>query len=100
MDIDADRRDHQAAGPTKRRYNAGAARTDSLEPSSPNRSRRAQQDEEQRVHPTEIELGPVAVGGKQCVAGDRDLAPNRSGVTGAGDRLSSPCATATARPRC
>ena len=87
VDIDADRRNHQTAAPAQRRDDAGPARSDALEPTAPDGGRDPEQDEEQRIHPAEIELGPIAVGGEQRVRRYGDLAEEGGRVAGTRDGL-------------
>src|SRR5205085_10638931 len=65
MDVDAERADQQAAAPAQRRDKTGLARPDALEPATPDGRGNAEQQEEEREHPAEVELAPVAVRGKQ-----------------------------------
>ena len=96
MDIDADGGDHEAAGPAECGDDAGSARSDALEPTAPDGGRDAEQDEEQGVHPAQVELGPVAARREQGPAGDGELAEEGGGVAGAWNRL----AGAGRHPKC
>ena len=50
-----------------RRDDAGLARTGTFEPAAPERRRDAEQHEEQRVHPAQVAIVPVAGGGEKRV---------------------------------
>ena len=67
VDVDAERGQQQAAAPAQRRDECRLARADALQPAAPGGGRDAEQHEEERIHPAEVELAPVAVGGGQRV---------------------------------
>ena len=83
MDVDAERADQQAAAPAQRRDETRLARPDALEPAAPDRRGNAEQQEEEREHPAEVELAPVAVRGKQRLQRAGGLLTERDGACGA-----------------
>src|SRR5580704_6078920 len=87
MNIYAESRNQHATTPAKRRDHARFARSGAFEPTSPERGRAAKEYEEKRVHPAEIELGPVARRGGQRVDCAQRLAPKGGGVAGARNGL-------------
>src|SRR5688572_2119286 len=73
----AERRDQEAAAPAYRGNDARLARTRALEPATPRRSRKAEHHEEERVHPAETELAPVAVRRNERAQSCRSLLDKR-----------------------
>src|SRR5262249_24433848 len=67
VEIDADRTEHEAAGPTERGHHSSFARTNALEPSPPDRSRYAKDNEKKRVHPTVTGNAPIAGSGEELI---------------------------------
>src|SRR4029077_12308678 len=65
VDIDAECRNQKATAPAEGGDHAGSAWPDPLEPAAPEGGRGAEQHEEQRVHPAEIKLAPVAARGEE-----------------------------------
>src|SRR6185437_3245015 len=82
MHVDTERADDEAAAPAQRRDDAGLARSHPLEPATPDRGGRAQEDEEQREHPAEIADLPIA--------GRREQAPEQADIGRTRDRLVDP----------
>ena len=88
VDIDAECRNQKATAPAEGGDHAGSAWPNPLEPAAPDGGRGAEQHEEQRVHPAEIELAPVATRGEERLQRARRLLAERGrGGRAFGNRL-------------
>ena len=93
----AHRRDQETTAPAKRGHHARLARTSAFKPPTPGRCRKTQQHKEERVHPAEIELTPVAIGSDKRVQRSCQLFGKRRCSGGAG-RDARPVGADQSRP--